>query len=231
MDDAEAFLIFGLSAGQWEWVDIILGIGLVFIGVAAELAHLTKRFRRTRICGFDLGFLGAMLVTIGLAVELVCVPIVWALNEWELERERGRRVELERLIAPRDLSRERWDDSVKALHLAKSRLNVRVQAGDAESIRLWLQLKALLEEAGWQIRVMALMQLDRVDVGVRVELPERTDADTVVRGRVLANALTALGLPTTGPVGPGEVGPGSSTGEEDPTIPMRLIVGVKPLPQ
>ena len=126
--------VLWLSVDAWEWVDIILGIGLVFVGVALEGVAELQRYRRFRILGFRIGRVGLLLVVLGLAVEIVCAPIVWYLNHLEIASLWARAAEADTEMV--GLEREVADANARAAEAMLKTERARADARRAQQLAL-----------------------------------------------------------------------------------------------
>jgi hypothetical protein len=200
---------------------------VVLIGVIGEyvndFTHWFRALRRHR----RLGKGSTLLLIAGLAVELLGLVKTATLSNHIIEAERSARVQLQKSIAPRDLTPEKWKASVAALRAAGHiSVHVRIAIPDGESVRLYAQLKRLFDEAEWTPYATAGLGSDELVVGVLI-----SDRST---NRSAADALLAV-------LTDNDLDPRSTTLPPLPLLSsgfagipgmdLEMLIGVKPFPQ
>lgn len=139
----------------------------------------------------------------------------------QAEDERSARTKLEGEIQPRTLSKTQIADLRRLLHpLAGTNVDLMSYPGDAEAVRLGLQLGSIFTEERLNVQGglgRALGSADAVTIGVQIYAPA-SESD---RRQTLFSALhdgAGLEMARTQPTS----GPGT---------PIVVLIGVKPLPQ
>lgn len=126
-------------------------------------------------------------------------------NESKLEKERGKRLELEKALAPRQISinefaRYGGDKPVSNIDNLKLFSGVEVDIrciNDTEAIRTARNLVSVLAMAGWKIRDTGIDSdiLDGINIGASIKADLQNDAATILAGFLQDNDIVATNYP------------------------------------
>jgi hypothetical protein len=163
------------------------------------------------------------LIIAGMAVELVCVVLLFASEEGISAAQRAKIAELDNRLAPRTLTLEQERRIAEKLKAFQGIPFDFATAPAQEPALLEDRIKEALEDAGWQcapdfLGNVRVAYANLGSVGLRAEVPHSKLAEWGPALHALANAMEAEGLQMVARV---------SSDDQTPINAIHLIIGTK----